>query len=137
MTEGRQQQGRSPRIAGPLLVRRFCRLVIIALTLFIAGGCLNPDGSFHDAEGNLLIATPEEIREGRQMLLAIKPAADMPPAMKGGVLFDVDVEAISGGPEASTMSTLRVVNRISGAFSDGDRVGGQTPSTPWSGVRVD
>src|SRR5260221_7692431 len=69
------------------------------------------------------------------MLLAIKSEADMPPAMQGGVLFDGDVEAISGAPEASTMATLRVVNRISGAFSDGDRVRVQTPGPARGGVR--
>ena len=58
----------------------------------------------------------------------------MLPSMKGGVLFDGDVEAISIGPEASAIATLKVVHRISGAFSDGEQIRVQTPSVARGGV---
>jgi len=108
--------------------------MLVTLMLICAGGCLNPDGSFRDLEGNVLTKTPEEVRQAQQTLLAIKSEAGMLPSMKGGVLFDGNVETISIGPEASTVATLKVVHRISGAFSEGDRLRVQTPSVARGGV---
>jgi len=96
---------------------------------------MNPDGSFQDLEGNILTATPEEVRKAQETLLAIQEESEMLPSMKGGVLFDGDVEAIESGPASSATATLRVVHRISGPFSDGDLVRVQTPSPETGGVR--
>jgi hypothetical protein len=117
------------------LLRHFSRQVTVTLSLIFVLGCMSPDGSFHDLEGNVLTATPEEVRKAQETLLSIQVESDMLASMKGGVLFDGDVEALSTGRDSSATATLRVVHRISGPFGDGDLVSVQTPSPEKGGVR--
>lgn len=104
------------------------------MTLALASGCLGPDGSIRDTEGNVLTATPEEVREAQDTLLAINSSDDMLPSMKGGVLFDGEVEVVADGAEGSTTATLKVVRVIAGPFAEGDHVRVQTPSVERGGV---
>ena len=103
--------------------------------LAFGNGCLGPDGSVRDTEGNVLTATPEDVREAQEPILAIDSADQMLPSMKGGVLFDGEVESVANGTEGSSTATLNVVRLIEGPFSEGDRVHVQTPSVERGGVR--
>lgn len=104
------------------------------MTLALTSGCLGPDGSIRDTEGNVLTATPEEVREAQETLLTIDSSDDMLPSMKGGVLFDGEVEGVADGVEGSTAATLRVIRVIAGPFAEGDNVRVQTPSVERGGV---
>jgi len=115
---------------------RIAATVSVALMATVIG-CLASDGSFVDANGKLLVATPEEVRKAQDALLSIESDKDMLPSMEGGVLFDCTVSQVEHQSDGSEMANLLIVNVISGPFHVGDQVRVQTPRAERGGVHFE
>jgi hypothetical protein len=115
---------------------RICFALVVAIAASIVG-CVAPDGALTDQEGNLLLATPEEIREAQEALRSIQSESDMPPSMEGGVLFDAKVEKVSHHPDRSELAKLSITKVIRGSYAPGHSVDVQTPSVERGGVQFE
>jgi len=79
---------------------------------------VQPDGAVYGPQGQLLIATGEEIAEAHAKLLAIKGPEDIPDEMTDGVLFEGSVQQIDSMPSGASLVHFQDIAFLTHGFQE-------------------